>query len=110
MLLGQELTCWPSGLGKWWTTGSALKLGRGLIVFREAMRESRSLGGGLNELRIHWGPGYRLYYAMLGRNCIVLLCAGDKRKQASDIHRARQYLRDHMERIQTNEWQSERRH
>jgi putative addiction module killer protein len=60
--------------------------------------DRKSLSGGLSELRIDWGPGYRVYYAMIGRTCVVLLCGGDKRKQASDIQRARQYLRDCIER------------
>jgi putative addiction module killer protein len=36
--------------------------------------DRKSLGGALSELRIDWGPGYRLYYAMIGRACVVLLC------------------------------------
>jgi putative component of toxin-antitoxin plasmid stabilization module len=50
------------------------------------------------ELRIDFGPGYRIYYAMIGHACVLLLCGGDKRKQSSDIERARKYLRDHRER------------
>ena len=60
--------------------------------------DSRSLGGGLYELRIDWGPGYRVYYAMIGRTCVLLLCGGDKRKQSSDIERARNYFKDYKER------------
>ena len=60
--------------------------------------DCRSLGGGLSELRIDWGPGYRIYYAMIGRSCVLLLCAGDKRKQSSDIQRAREYFKDYKER------------
>lgn len=56
---------------------------------------SRSLGQGLYELRIDWGPGYRVYYAMIETLCVLLLCCGDKRKQSSDIERARAYLIDH---------------
>ena len=53
---------------------------------------------GLFELRIDWGPGYRIYYAMIGRTCVLLLCGGDKRKQASDIQRARDYFNDYLQR------------
>lgn len=60
--------------------------------------DSKSLGGGLFELRVHFGPGYRVYYAMIGRTCVLLLCGGDKRKQSSDIERAREYLQDYRDR------------
>ncbi|MFZ0866840.1 MAG: type II toxin-antitoxin system RelE/ParE family toxin [Candidatus Sulfotelmatobacter sp.] len=63
--------------------------------------DCRSLRGRLFELRIDWGPGYRVYYAMIGRNCVLLLCGGDKRKQSSDIKRAAEYLRDYLERTRT---------
>ena len=53
---------------------------------------------GVSELRIDFGPGYRMYYAMLGRTCVLLLCSGDKRKQASDITRAIEFLHDYKER------------
>src|SRR5271170_5345288 len=63
--------------------------------------DRKSLGGGLFELRIDTGPGYRLYYAMIGRTCVLLLCAGDKRRQSSDIQRERGYSKDYLERTRT---------
>jgi len=60
--------------------------------------DCKSLGGGLFEFRVHHGPGYRVYYAMISRMCILLLCGGDKRKQSADIERAREYLQDYRER------------
>jgi putative addiction module killer protein len=60
--------------------------------------DCKSLGGGLLELRLDYGPGYRIYCAMIGRTCVLLLCGGDKRKQPSDIERARGYLKDYRER------------
>ena len=60
--------------------------------------DCKPLCQGLRELRIDWGPGYRVYYAMLGSVCVLLLCGGDKRKQSSDIDRAIQYLQDYKER------------
>jgi len=41
------------------------------------------------------GPGYRVYYAMIGGDCLLLLCGGDKRKQSADIERALEYLKDY---------------
>jgi putative addiction module killer protein len=47
------------------------------------------VGGGLSEMRIDYGPGYRVYYMQSGAVLIVLLCGGDKRTQQRDINRAR---------------------
>ena len=63
--------------------------------------DCKSLRQGVSELRIDWGSGYRVYYAMIGRECVVLLCGGDKRRQSSDIERALQYLKDYKERAGT---------
>jgi len=60
--------------------------------------DCKALGGGLFELRIDWGPGYRVYYALVGKACVLLLCGGDKRTQSSDIKRALLYLKDYRER------------
>jgi len=60
--------------------------------------DCKSLRNGVFEMRIDWGPGYRIYYAVVGRAVLLLLCAGDKRTQAADIERACNYLRDYKER------------
>jgi putative addiction module killer protein len=60
--------------------------------------DCKALRGGLFELRIDWGPGFRVYYAVMGKECVLLLCGGDKRKQSSDIKRALEYLKDYRER------------
>ena len=52
--------------------------------------DCKSLRQGLYELRIDWGPGYRVYYAMLGKVFVLLLCGGDKRQQSRDIERTLQ--------------------
>ena len=57
------------------------------------MGDTRSLGGGLSELKIEYGPGYRVYYAICGQQLILLLCGGDKSSQPRDIERARVILR-----------------
>ena len=48
----------------------------------------RPVGMGVSELRIHFGPGYRVYYIAEGNRLIVLLCGGDKSSQQADIARA----------------------
>lgn len=50
--------------------------------------DAKFLRDGVHEMRIDWGPGYRVYYGRDGRTVIVLLCGGDKRKQSADIKRA----------------------
>jgi putative addiction module killer protein len=51
---------------------------------------ARSVGEGVVELKIDCGPGYRVYYVNKGRILVVILCAGDKSTQQSDILKARQ--------------------
>ncbi len=50
----------------------------------------KPVGGGISELRIDYGPGYRVYYQQRGDVLIVLLHGGDKSSQAKDIKRARE--------------------
>lgn len=54
------------------------------------------VGEGVSELRIHYGPGYRVYFVRRGRTLIVLLRGGDKSTQAKDI-RAAKILAAHLE-------------
>jgi len=49
----------------------------------------KSVGGKVMEARVDVGPGYRLYYTMKGREMVVLLCGGDKRRQQADIETAK---------------------
>ena len=53
--------------------------------------DCRSIGGGVSELRIHFGPGYRGYFGELDDTIVLLLCGGDKASQNRDIRRAKTY-------------------
>ncbi len=58
----------------------------------------RFLRDGVSELRIDWGPGYRVYFGRDGKMVIVLLCGGDKRRQDADIEQAVELWRDYENR------------
>jgi putative addiction module killer protein len=60
--------------------------------------DCKSAGGGVYELRVDYGPGYRVYFAQVGGTIILLLCAGDKRTQQADIKKAKLYLEDFKQR------------
>lgn len=51
----------------------------------------RSLGEGLHELKIDFGPGYRVYFGVMGQQIVVILCGGSKRTQSRDIEKALEY-------------------
>lgn len=53
--------------------------------------DTRDVGEGIHELKIDYGPGYRLYFANAGASLLLLLCGGDKGTQAADIKRAKKY-------------------
>ena len=53
-----------------------------------ALGDWKATQGAVSELRIDYGPGYRLYFTRRGRTVILLLCGGDKRTQSADIKRA----------------------
>ena len=71
---------------------------------RVMVRVERLRGGGLGdckplragvwELRIDWGPGYRVYYALANKQVVLLLLGGNKRRQSVDISRAVEYWKD----------------
>jgi putative addiction module killer protein len=54
----------------------------------------KPIGGGLSELRIHYGPGYRIYLMQQGKRLVLLLCGGDKGTQSRDIDAAKRIAAD----------------
>lgn len=62
--------------------------------------DCRSVREGVQELRIDYGPGYRVYFCMMGKTIVLLLCGGDKSSQQSDIEQAIANKKDHEGRQQ----------
>ena len=54
----------------------------------------KSVGAGVREMRIHFGPGYRVYFAQKGKIVLLLLCGGDKSTQTRDIAKAQRLLKE----------------
>lgn len=52
--------------------------------------DAKTVGGQVSELRVDYGPGYRVYFTRRGLMVVILLCGGDKRTQKRDIKRAQQ--------------------
>jgi len=69
--------------------------GRSVIVRRTAriaqgnFGDSRSVGDRVSELKIDFGPGYRVYYTRKGQQVVILLCGGDKDDQGGDMAKAK---------------------
>jgi putative addiction module killer protein len=55
--------------------------------------DATGVGGGVSELKVDYGPGYRVYVARTGKAAFVLLVGGDKRTQAKDVDNARRLAR-----------------
>ena len=60
--------------------------------------DAHAVGAGVWELRIDYGPGYRVYYARSGTAILLILCGGDKRTQVGDIQQAQAYWQEYQHR------------
>ena len=74
----------------------AIRLAR---VRRGLFGDVESVGEGVFELKIDVGPGYRIYYGKYGNVVVVLLHAGEKKRQSADIERAQAYWREYLGRM-----------
>ena len=60
--------------------------------------DRKSVGDGVWELRLDFGPGYRIYYGEVDNTVVLLLCGGDKSSQRRDVERAKNYWKEYKER------------
>jgi putative addiction module killer protein len=58
------------------------------------MGDVKAVGEGISEMRIDYGPGYRVYFKKAGKTILLLLCGGDKTSQVADIKRAKRMAKD----------------
>ena len=84
---------------KWFDGLSDLRARARILVRIERLAagnpgDVKSVGGGVSEMRMDYGPGYRVYYKKHGREVVILLAGGDKRSQANDIQAALQLARN----------------
>ncbi len=67
-------------------------------VRRGNLGDCKPVGEGVSELRVDYGPGYRVYFGQKGQTVVILLCGGDKRTQSRDISLAQHYWADYQQR------------
>lgn len=67
-------------------------------IRRGNLGDCKPVGEGVSELRVDYGPGYRVYFGQAGQMVVILLCGGDKRTQDRDISQARKYWQDYQQR------------
>ena len=68
--------------------------------------DAKSVGGGVMELRVDFGPGYRVYFGEDGPRIVVLLCGGDKSSQSKDIENAKSFWAEYLNTKEQSLWQS----
>jgi len=79
-----------------WLSGLADQRGQAKIASRiERLGlgnpgDVRPVGAGVSEMRVSYGPGYRVYFKQTGKTVVLLLCGGDKSTQEKDIRRAKE--------------------
>ena len=61
--------------------------------------DCKPVGKGVNELRVDYGPGYRVYYGTAETSIVILLCGGSKKSQTKDIQLAQEYWADFQRRV-----------
>ena len=91
-----------SPYGKWFNALNAPAAAKvAIAITRMAqgnLSNTKSVGGGIQEYRIDFGPGYRIYFGREGERLVILLGGGTKKRQRDDIHRAQILWADYRRR------------
>ncbi len=75
---------------------AAAKITTALTRLKEGKHSNaKSVGSGVAEYKVDFGPGYRIYFGKDGDKLIILLCGGDKKSQRDDIQKAKGYWQDY---------------
>lgn len=84
----EEFAAWLKSLRD---AKAAAKIAQRIVrVSSGLLGDVKPVGEGVSELRVNFGPGYRIYFAQRGKLLIVLLCGGDKNTQPRDIKKAKE--------------------
>jgi putative addiction module killer protein len=96
-----------SPFGKWFTGLNAPAAAKVATALEKVARGNFSnvepAGGGVSELKIDWGPGYRIYFGKDGEALVILLGGGIKKRQSSDIEIARGHWTEYKRRKRREE-------
>lgn len=89
----EEFEQWHLGLAD---KRAAAKIARRIVrISSGLLGDVKSVGDGVSEARIDFGPSYRLYFTRRGQELVILLCGGDKGSQQRDITRAKELASTH---------------
>jgi putative addiction module killer protein len=70
------------------------RISAAVLKFQAGLGDTKSVGDRVSELRVDYGPGYRVYFTTRGAEVVILLCGGDKSSQARDIATAKGMVAD----------------
>lgn len=84
----EPFTQWAQSLSRQYRARVFARLDR---VETGNLGDCKSVGGGVFELRLSFGAGYRIYFGEVGATVVVLLCGGDKSSQKKDVVKAKEY-------------------
>lgn len=89
MLEVRQTDVFPDWIGSLRDTVAAERIAQRIVRLQSGLFGDAKFFDGIGELRVHYGPGYRVYFVRRGQVLVILLCGGDKRSQRTDIERAK---------------------